>query len=97
MCKLDVGKRSFGGQKRWWNDVIVGDLKKCQVYPNWREKAQDCSIRHGWIKAGAEDLNEEILCLLLVNSLPNLLQLILLALLCDVHLLVQIFISMEVQ
>ena len=26
-CKLDGGKRLVGGQKRWWNDVIVGDLK----------------------------------------------------------------------
>ena len=34
-CKLDEGKCSVGGQKRRWNDVIVGDLNKCELYPNW--------------------------------------------------------------
>ena len=58
-CKPDAGKRSVCSQKRQWNDVI-GDLKKCKMYPNWREQAQDRSIWCGWIKAAAEDLNEEL-------------------------------------
>ena len=32
--KPDRGKCSVGGQKRWWNDVIVCDQKKCELYPN---------------------------------------------------------------
>ena len=59
-CKPDRRKRSVGGQKRQWIDVIVGDLKKCELYTNWREEAQDHSIWRGWIKAAAEDVNEEV-------------------------------------
>ena len=33
-CKPDRGKCSVGGQKRPWIDMIVGDLKKCEMYPN---------------------------------------------------------------
>ena len=60
MCKPDRDKCSVGGQKRLWNAVIVGDLKKCELYPNWHEEAQDCSIWQGWIKAAAEDVTEEM-------------------------------------
>ena len=59
-CKPDKGKRSVGGQKKRWNDVIVGDLKNCELYTNWREEAQDRSTWWGWIKAAAEDANEEL-------------------------------------
>ena len=50
----------MGGQKRRWNDVIVSDLKKCELYPNWRDQAQDCSTWRGWTNAAAEDANEEM-------------------------------------
>ena len=43
VSKLVRGKCSVGGQKRRWNDVLVCDLKKCEVYPNWRDQAQDRS------------------------------------------------------
>ena len=36
------------------------DLKKCDVYPNWREEAQDRSTWRGWFNAAAEDVNEEL-------------------------------------
>ena len=36
------------------------DLKKCEVYPNRREQAQDRSAWRGWINAAAEDVNEEL-------------------------------------
>ena len=59
-CKSDGGEHSDGSQKRRWNDVIVGDLKKCEPYPNWHEEVQDCTIWCGWIMAAAEDVNEEM-------------------------------------
>ena len=40
--------------------MIVGDLKKCEMYPNWSEQAQDRSIWHCWIEAANEDVNEEM-------------------------------------
>ena len=36
------------------------DLKKCDVYSNWREQAQDRSTWRGWINAAAADVNEEL-------------------------------------
>ena len=60
VSKLARGKHSVGGQKRRWNDVIVCDLKKCDVYSNWREQAQDRSAWRGWINAAAKDVNEEL-------------------------------------
>ena len=48
--------RKGGGMTRY----IVGDLNKCEVYPNWHEQAQDNGIWHGWIKAAAEDVNKEM-------------------------------------
>ena len=37
VCRPQAGKRSAGGQKRHWNDVVLGDLKKCGLFPGWRE------------------------------------------------------------
>ena len=59
-CKPDEGKHSVGGQMRQWNDMMVGGLKKSELCPNWCEEAQDRSIWRGWIKAAAEDVNEEM-------------------------------------
>ena len=59
VCKPAGGKHSVGGQKRRWNDTIMNGLKKCELYPNWREEVQDCSIWRGWIDAAAKDLNKE--------------------------------------
>ena len=40
--------------------MIVGDLKKCEVYSNWHEQVQDRSIWHGWIKETTEDINKQM-------------------------------------
>ena len=37
VCRPQAGKCSAGGQKRRWNDVVLGDLKKCGLLPGWRE------------------------------------------------------------
>ena len=60
VCKPAGGKCSVGGQKRRWNDVLVDDLKKCELYSSWREEVQDRHIWRGWISTSAEDLNEEL-------------------------------------
>ena len=41
ICKLVHGKRSVGGQKRRWNDELVGDMKSCDLLDDWREIARD--------------------------------------------------------
>ena len=57
---LCASRTGINSQKRRWNDDIVGDLMKCEMYPNWREQVQDHSIWRDWIKAVAEDVNEEM-------------------------------------
>ena len=44
VCKPAVGKCSVGDQKQRWNDVLVDDLKKCELYSSWREEVQDHKI-----------------------------------------------------
>ena len=38
---LPSGKRSVGGQKCRWNDLLVRDLKKFGLGDDWRSKAMD--------------------------------------------------------
>ena len=40
-CKPVSGMRSPGGQKRRWNDVLMGDLKRYDVLEDWKETVQD--------------------------------------------------------
>ena len=41
VCKAVNEKRSAGGQERMWNDVLMGDLNRCELLKNWKETAQD--------------------------------------------------------
>ena len=55
---LSSGKRSAGGQKCRWNDLLARDLKKIGLGEDWRNKAMD---RHEWrrfIKERAQSVNE---------------------------------------
>ena len=57
--KPEGGKRTAGGQKLRWADVVSKDLKGCKVYKDWREIAQNHS---GWtavVDKMVEDLNRE--------------------------------------
>ena len=36
VCKPAGGKHSVGVQKRQWTDVVVSDLKKCELDTNWQ-------------------------------------------------------------
>ena len=53
------GKRSVGGQKRRWNDVVSNDRRLSNLSETWREQAQE---RDSWritIKRSAEFLNQQ--------------------------------------
>ena len=41
VCKLKGGKRSVGGQKLQWVDVVMRDLKKCKIEQDWMNIAQN--------------------------------------------------------
>ena len=45
ICRPAGGKRSVGGQKRRWNEVVKDDLKKCDLLADWRDVA---SQREAW-------------------------------------------------
>ena len=60
VCKPEGGKRTAGGQKLRWADVVSKDLKGCKVDKDWREIAQDRCC--GWtavVDKMVEDLNRE--------------------------------------
>ena len=59
MCAPAGGKRSAGGQKRRWNDVVASDLKKCNLSGTWREHAQEHNSWHTIIQRSVERLNIE--------------------------------------
>ena len=41
MCKPAKGRRSVGGQKKRWSDMMMEDLKRCDLLEDWKETAQD--------------------------------------------------------
>ena len=57
VCKPAFGKRSAGGQKRRWNDVLMGDLKRCDLLEDWRESAQDRGAWRCFVAEALADLN----------------------------------------
>ena len=64
VCAPEHGKRSAGGQRLRWSDVLTRDLTRCGLDQCWREKAlerdswrQDIAVRTE--KLNAEDEKEE--------------------------------------
>ena len=58
VCSLPSGKRSVGGQKCRWNDLLSWDLKKIGLSDDWRSRAMD---RNEWkrvVREGVETTNE---------------------------------------
>ena len=53
------GKRTAGGQKRRWNDLVVNDLKQCNLSRSWREQAQERDSWRATIKRRVELLNKQ--------------------------------------
>ena len=41
VCKTVSGKWSAGGQKRRWKDVLMGNLKRCDLLEHWKKTVQD--------------------------------------------------------
>ena len=53
------GKRSAGGQKQRWNDVVSSEFKQCNLSGTWREQAQERDFWRNIIKHSVEVLNNE--------------------------------------
>ena len=53
------GKRSAGGQKRRWNDVVSSELKQCNLSGTWREQAQERNSWRNTIKHSVEVINKQ--------------------------------------
>ena len=47
VCRPVTGRRSAGGQKKRWCDVLVSDLKWCDLWDDWRKIAKDRLEEHG--------------------------------------------------
>ena len=60
VCRPLVGKRSAGGQKKRWNDVILADLKECDLLPDWREVAHERGAWRSLVKEAAAELNRSL-------------------------------------
>ena len=53
------GKRTAGGQKRRWNDVVASDLMQCNLSESWRKQALKRDSWRATIKHSAELLNRK--------------------------------------
>ena len=53
------GKCTAGGQKRRWSDLVVNDLKQCNLSGSWREQAQECDSWRATIRRRVELLNKQ--------------------------------------
>ena len=60
VCRPQAGKRSAGGQKRRWNDVVLGDLKKCDLLLDWRDVACERAAWRAMVKETAEVVNHSL-------------------------------------
>ena len=53
------GRRTAGGQKRRWSDLVSNDLKQCNLSRSWREQAQECDSWRATIRHRVELLNKQ--------------------------------------
>ena len=60
VCRPASGKRSMGGQRRRWNDLVMSDLKKCNMLADWREVAQERAAWRGVVKMMTGKLNDQL-------------------------------------
>ena len=59
VCAPEHGKRTAGGQRLRWSDVVTRDLQRCCLKEGWRERAHDCDSWRQDIAKKAEELNAE--------------------------------------
>ena len=53
------GKRTAGGQKRRWSDLVSNDLKQCNLSRSWREQVQERDSWRATIRHRVELLNKQ--------------------------------------
>ena len=54
------GKRSVGGQKKRWNDVVVSDLKRGDLLEDWRKIVQDRGAWRCLVVEALGEINEQL-------------------------------------
>ena len=57
VCRPLCGKRSVGGQRRRWNDLVMCDLKNCDLLADWRDIAKERSTWRALVGEAITDLN----------------------------------------
>ena len=60
VCQPASGKRSVGGQRRRWTDLVRSDLQKCNMLVDWREVAQERAAWRGVVKMMRGKLNVQL-------------------------------------
>ena len=58
VCRPVTGRRSAGGQKKGWCDVLVIDLKWCDLWDDWRKIAKDRGAWRCLVRDAASDFND---------------------------------------
>ena len=58
VCRPVTGRRSAGGQKKRWCDVLVSDLKWCDMWDDWRKIAKDRGAWRCLVREAASDFND---------------------------------------
>ena len=58
MCRPVNGRRSLSGQKRRWCNVLMSDMKWCDLWDNWRKIVQDKGAWKCMVMEAAANLNE---------------------------------------
>ena len=57
VCAPTQGRRSVGGQKKRWNDLVQRDLRSCDLEEDWRKLAGNRSEWRSMIRAFSEEAN----------------------------------------
>ena len=60
MCKPAKGRRSVGGQKKRWSDMMMEDLKRCDLLEDWKETAQDRGAWRCFVMEALSNVNERM-------------------------------------
>ena len=57
VCAPVHGKRSAGGQKKRWNDLVLEDLRQCDLTDDWKSLALNRSGWRSMVRAASQDIN----------------------------------------
>ena len=57
-CRPVIQRRSAGGQKKRWCDVLVSDLKWCDLWDDWRKIVKDIGAWRCLVREAASDFND---------------------------------------